>query len=239
MSIKNILFDLDGTLLPMDQDYFISTYLGALAKKMICRGYDPKDFAATIMQGIKVMIKNDGSVTNETAFWNMYTSVYGERSRDDEEFLRVFYETEFQQFRSICGYEPRAKSLIDKIKASGLRLVLATNPLFPRIATESRIKWAGLDYNDFELVTTYENIGYSKPYPEYYTEIAKRLNMDPAECLMIGNDVRDDMSALLSGMNVFLLTDGLINVKNVDISVYPNGNFDALVKHIDSIIEQR
>ncbi len=237
MAIKNILFDLDGTLLPMDQDYFISTYLGELSKKMTHMGYDPKHFADTIMQGIVVMIKNDGSITNEEAFWKLYTRVYGKDSRaTDEPFLQKFYETDFQTFRSLCGYEPKAKMLIDKIKSAGLRVVLATNPLFPRIATESRVRWAGLNFDDFELVTTYENIGYSKPYPAYYAEIAKRLGMDPPECLMVGNDVRDDMSASLAGMKVFLLTDGLINKKNADISVYDRGSFDDLIKYIDNII---
>ena len=238
MAIKNILFDLDGTLLPMDQDYFISTYLGELSKKMIEMGYDPKHFADTIMQGIVVMIKNDGSVSNEDAFWKHYSSVYGEDARTkDEPFLERFYENDFPGFQSLCGFEPMSKMLVDKIRSAGLRTVLATNPLFPRIATETRMRWAGLSYDDFELVTTYENIGYSKPYPAYYTEIAQRLGMDPEECLMVGNDVRDDMSAALAGMKVFLLCDGLINKKNADISVYDRGNFDDLIDYIDKIIK--
>ena len=42
MSIKMILFDLDGTLLPMDQNHFVKTYFGALAKKLAPLGYDPE-----------------------------------------------------------------------------------------------------------------------------------------------------------------------------------------------------
>ena len=34
MSINAILFDLDGTLLPMDQDLFMKYYFGELAKKL-------------------------------------------------------------------------------------------------------------------------------------------------------------------------------------------------------------
>lgn len=36
----------------------------------------------------------------------------------------------------------------------------------------------------------------------------------PKNVLMVGNDVRDDMSAADVGMKVFLLTDCLINKKN-------------------------
>ena len=34
MNIKVILFDLDGTLLPMDQEVFVKSYFGLLAKKL-------------------------------------------------------------------------------------------------------------------------------------------------------------------------------------------------------------
>ena len=144
-------------------------------------------------------------------------------------------QNEFQAFKSVCGFEPRSNELIKKLKRKGFRLVLATNPLFPRIATESRIKWAGLDKDDFEFITTYENIGFSKPNPLYYSDIAMRLGMKSNECLMIGNDVRDDMAALEVGMDAFLLTDGLINIKNVDITQYQNGSFSDLEAYLDTL----
>ena len=46
---------------------------------------------------------------------------------------------------------------------------------------------------------------------------------------MVGNDVSEDMEAAsAAGMQVFLLTDCLINRKERDIRVYPNGGFDEL-----------
>ena len=52
---------------------------------------------------------------------------------------------------------------------------------------------------------------------------------------MVGNDVSDDMVADGLGMQVFLLTDCLINKENVDISAYPNGNFNALIDFIQNL----
>ena len=49
---------------------------------------------------------------------------------------------------------------------------------------------------------------------------------------MVGNDVGEDMIARDLGMQVFLLTDCLINRKEKDISVYPNGSFDELMDYI-------
>ena len=111
-------------------------------------------------------------------------------------------------------------------------MVLATNPVFPSVATYARIAWAGLENEDFELITTYENIGYCKPNPDYYTEIAKRIGVDPSECLMVGNDTSDDLSAAKAGMDVFILTDCLINKGSVDLEGVPHGDFDALFEYI-------
>ena len=93
--------------------------------------------------------------------------------------------------------------------------------------------WAGLEPSDFELYTTYENIGFCKPNPEYYREIIKRLDAKPEETLMVGNDVEEDMEAgMAAGMNVFLLTDCLINRERRDINQYPRGSFEQLMGYI-------
>ena len=94
------------------------------------------------------------------------------------------------------------------------------------------MRWAGLNQDDFELYTTYENIGCCKPNLDYYREILRRIGCQPEECLMVGNDVGDDMCARELGMDVFLLTDCLINKENADISVYPNGSFQELLDYI-------
>jgi hypothetical protein len=47
---------------------------------------------------------------------------------------------------------------------------------------------------------------------------------------MVGNDVTEDMVAKTLGMEVFLVTDCLINKENQDISQYPNGSFPQLLQ---------
>ena len=113
-----------------------------------------------------------------------------------------------------------------------MRVILATNPIFPAVATRARIRWAGLDESDFEFVTSYENSCHCKPNPEYYRDILNRLGIDPEGCLMVGNDAVEDTAAKKLGMDVFLLTDCLIN-KGVDITGYPQGSFDDLMAYIE------
>ena len=235
MQIKAILFDLDGTLLPMDQDIFINAYFGGLSRKMAPHGYAPDALINAIWAGTKAMIKNDGSCTNEQAFWNCFCSILGEQARSTEPILQEFYETDFQKVQQVCGYTAESAALVNWLKGQGLRIILATNPIFPAIATESRIRWAGMQPSDFELYTTYENSSYCKPNPDYYRDILAQMDVPPEECLMVGNDVGEDMVTRKLGMQVFLLTDCLINKNDEDLSQYPHGGYPELLEYIRSL----
>ncbi len=235
MSIKAILFDLDGTLLPMDQDEFVNTYFGFLAKKMAGYGYEPKSLISAVWAGTKAMILNNGQKTNENAFWDKFCSLMGEDKRNDIPIFESFYEVEFQQAQAVCPKNEKAALTVNALKETGFKLVLATNPIFPQIATKSRIKWAGLNETDFEFYTTYENSFYSKPSLMYFKDILSQLSLSADECLMVGNDVGDDMVAKKLGMKVFLLTDCLINKDDEDISQYSNGSFDELLEYVKTL----
>ena len=227
-----ILFDLDGTLLPMDQDQFTYTYFKELAVKLAPLGFDPKALAGNIWAGVAAMVKNDGSVTNEEAFWREFSHIYGETVRNYIPVFEEFYANEFQKAQSVCGFSPESKEIVEKIKKAGYQVVLATNPIFPAIATQSRIRWAGLEPEDFLCYTTYENCSFSKPNPKYYEELLAKLGLDPKECLMVGNDVTEDGAVKALGMDVFFLTDCLINKEEKDISGEFHGSFADLEKFI-------
>ena len=199
MKYTHVLFDLDGTLLPMDQDVFVKAYFGLLARRMAPRGYDPRELVNAIWQGTAAMVGNDGSRTNEQVFWQVFRSLFGEAVMRDMPVFEAFYRNEFQQVAEVCGKNPAAAELVGDLQKRGLRLVLATNPLFPAVATHSRIRWAGLSPADFELITTYENTCFCKPNPAYYRDIASRCGLDPAACLMVGNDAAEDGAAALAG----------------------------------------
>ncbi len=230
-----VLFDLDGTLLPLDQDRFINEYFKSLANYMAQYGYEPKLFAKTIYDCCMLMLANDGKETNEKVFWHGFTKVYGEGSLEDIPYFNEYYRTAFQSLKAICGFNPAARETVYRLKQAGIRVILATNPVFPAAATEARIRWAGLEHTDFEAYTTYENSYRCKPSKEYYADVLNKAGVRPEECIMVGNDVSDDMPAKELGMRVFLLTDCLINRKNVDISRYEHGSYYQLNQYLDQI----
>ena len=216
----------------MDQDVFVNSYFKRLAAKLVPYGYEPQQLIEAIWKGTGAMIMNNGACTNEQAFWHVFAKIYGEGCLQHIPVFDDYYHNEFQSVAGDCGYNPRAAQCIAQLKQKGYRLALATNPIFPAIATESRMRWAGLNKDDFELYTTYENSRYCKPNLDYYRAILKQLNVEPGDCLMVGNDVSDDMVVRELGMQVFLLTDCLINKDNVDISQFPHGSFEELLAFI-------
>lgn len=234
--ITTVLFDLDGTLLPMDQNQFMEAYFGLMVKKMAEYGYEPKQLVKSIWDGTMHMVKNDGSKTNEDVFWDRFNEIYGEDIKEKHHHIfEDYYLNNFPNVKAVCGFNPDAKATVLKLKEAGLRVALATNPIFPRIATEERIRWTGLTPSDFELYTTYENEKYAKPNPKYYLDILKRLDVLPQECIMVGNDVQEDMIAAELGMKVFLITDTLINKTSEDISHFPQGSFNDLIDYINKL----
>lgn len=232
MSIKNVLFDLDGTLLPMDMEEFTNGYFAMLTQKLAPRGYDPKKLVDAIWAGTGAMVKNDGSRTNEAAFWAKFAQIFGEESLKDMPLFEEFYGKEFQQARKFCGYNQWAAKAVRAIRDSGRRVVLATNPIFPSAATESRLRWVGLEPSDFELCTTYEDCRYCKPNVNYYRDLLDRLDMRAEDCLMVGNDMTEDAAAAELGMQVFFIPDCLINKEGKDLNAWPHGSFEDLIRFV-------
>ncbi|MDE7435350.1 MAG: DegV family EDD domain-containing protein [Lachnospiraceae bacterium] len=230
--LTTILFDLDGTLLPMDQEEFIKSYFNKLAVKLAPYGYEADSLVSAIWQGIDAMVMNDGSRTNEECFWDSFASRFGAKVYTHKFIFEEFYLNEFQEVAKSCGFTSKAKDTVDVMRRAGYQIALATNPVFPAVATESRIRWAGLDPSDFVWYTTYENCRHCKPNPEYYRDVLSHLNVTPEECLMVGNDVAEDMIAAALGMPVFLLTDCLINKMEADLNQYPHGGFSELITYI-------
>lgn len=215
--MNTVLFDLDGTLLPMDQDHYIEAYLNMLGEHFAA-DYDPEALREAILRGTGAMIQNDGSRTNETCFWQVFSAALGAGVSGRKADFDAFYRERYNDLRSAAGFTPLAAETVKALKEKGYSLILASNPLYPEIATRARMRWAGLREEDFLLVTAYEKFSYCKPNILYYREILAICGREPRDCLMVGNDVDEDLCAAEIGLETWLLTDWLINRQNRDIS---------------------
>lgn len=215
--------DLDGTLLPFDQEEFIASYFKRLCQRMAPMGYAPDDVVNATWAATKAMVKNDGAALNSERFWDVYTAQMDDAILGEKDVLDEFYGGTFHEVREVLRGESCAKALVDTLKAKGYTVVLATSPIFPEVAVRSRLSWCGLTPEDFALVTHYDNCHFCKPNPAYYREILQTIGKAPEECLMIGNNVVEDMVAAEVGVKTYLVTGFVENPANADTSVFEQG----------------
>lgn len=227
--ITTCLFDLDGTLLQMDQRVFMKAYLTEFTSKCTQLGLDAEQALRAFHAGVDAMIGNAGEKTNEEAFWQVFSDVLGYHVDSRREAFIEFYSQEFRRVRSFVNPSVLSPLIVEAVREKGYRTVLATNPLFPQAGTHERISWAGLSPEMFDLITTYEDYSFTKPHLGYYRQILDRLDVEAEECLMIGNDVVEDMIVRSMGMHVFLVTDNLINRSGADISDFTRGTLSDLL----------
>lgn len=236
MKYQGILFDLDGTLLPMDNDEFIKGYLGLLSRAVADLGYTPDTMIPTMWKGVAAMVKNDGSRSNFDIFWEHFSKAFGNAVYDHIPRFDAFYSDPngFHKAKAFTSPTPLSKKAVAAARAKADCVVLATNPFFPRVAVESRLSWVGLTPADFDLVTTYENSHSCKPNPAYYREICQKLSLDPTRCLMIGNNADEDVrAARATGMDTYLLTDCLI--AEGELPEGPAGSFAQLLEFLHQL----
>ena len=213
--IEAIFFDLDGTLLPMDQSYFIKKYFQGLAAFGAGLGIDPKKLVEGTLAGTEVMINNDGTRTNKEAFWDTYFSYVGEKDEQLPSKIDGFYIDGFKALKEHTSSNPLAATMVSLAHMNDRKVVLATNPVFPMAAQLERISWLGLSALDFDYITSYDNSTFCKPNPQYYLEICEKIGVRPENCIMLGNDESDDMKgASQAGMRCFLITDHRIMSNN-------------------------
>lgn len=238
MKYQAILFDMDGTLVPMDTDSFIRVYFGALAKELCPLGVAPKALTEAVWSGTAAMVKNDGRVNNREVFWRTFSELTG---LDAERFIPAadaFYSEGFHAARAATQPNPLAAEAVRLARQLADKVILATNPLFPMAGQITRMSWVGLKPDDFDLVTSYESDHFCKPNPAYYLSICERMGLDPHACLMIGNDEGEDMRAAASvGMDTYLVNDCRIPAKDY---VYdgPCGTFAQLVEFLGTETEK-
>lgn len=207
--LKAVLFDLDDTLLGNDMDRFLPGYfdlLGRFAEK-----YLPRDqFLPELLASTEAMIRNvDPALSNRDVFWQTFVQRTGLDAAELEAFFEQFYRNQFLQLRNRTEKRPFAAELVQFCLDHNLKVVVATNPLFPLIAIEARLDWAGLplDEYDFALVTGYENMHAAKPQTAYYSEILAKIGCAPEEALMVGNDWEADILPAYSvGIQTFWLS---------------------------------
>ena len=234
MCYKAIMFDLDGTLLPLNQKEFVKEYFKLLAKDTSSYLSFESLYSSTFL-GVEAMVKNDGKLLNKEVFWKVFEKASAISSMVFEPICDNFYRNGFKKAKDLTHENPLAKKALDIAHQKADKVILATNPVFPLIAQETRLDFIGLKASDFDYITSYENVGFAKPNPKYYLDICKKINCNPEECLMIGNDEYEDMYASsVVGFDTYLVLGYEILSKDYPYSG-KKGDFKEMVEMLEGI----
>lgn len=210
--MKTILFDLDGTLLSMDAEKFERTYLGSLID-FYKEKSEPKALSHALGKSIYNMIASDDlTKTNEQVFFESFSKLVDSTVYDHVlETMDTYYNNNFNCVKEITSFSPSLVEAVRNLRKKGHKVILATNPLLPKIATDKRIEWAGFKLDDFDHITRFEEYHTCKPNINYYKEIIERCDLDPSNCIMVGNDIQEDGVSKDLGMKLWIINDDLID----------------------------
>jgi len=223
--LRAVLFDLDNTLIHFGERQFFQGYIPAVAR--VFADVMPGDlFLERLLSSTGMVLNNNGRMLNVDCFMSAFCKGY-EAQRDElwKRFTR-FYETEYDQFRSLASVPVGVRDMLLQLRERSLKLVIASNPLWPSIAQNKRLAWAGLGDLEFDLVTHIENMTRCKPNVEYYHEVCTKIGERPEACLMVGNDPVNDMVVGTIGMKTYLVTDSDaagLEVSRTTYGVPPSG----------------
>ena len=232
--MKAILFDLDGTLLPMDIEQFMKLYFYEMHKNFEDI-MDMETLVGHVMKATAIMVKDTSLRTNEEVFMDAYELLTGADMEAHKKRWDAFYDGGYRNVKASSKTSQQMIESVRQLKEKGYQLVLVTNPLFPKYAITQRIGWAGLSVEDFDYVTSFEQNRYCKPQLKIYEEVLEHLSLDAKDCMMVGNDVDEDMIAGQLGMTTYLVTEHMLNRSDGPINVDHQGDYDAFLKYVMSL----
>ncbi len=208
--IKTVLFDLDGTLLPIDMKKFLSIYFEEMGMHF-SEHIDPELLTQYVWKATSDLVNNRDKRTNAEVFWDSFKQLTGNHPELVEEKFTPFYDGSYKKTKVATSPSITMQKAVAHLLEKGIKVIVATNPLFPESAVHDRIRWAGLNPEDFSYISSLEKNCHCKPNTAFYEEIVDHQDLNPSECMMVGNDAKEDMVARELGMTTYLVTDHLIN----------------------------
>lgn len=185
--------DLDGTLLRLS-DQFIPQYLEDVDRWVAPRlGVSGQLSQAVMATTLWVVSQNHENTLLADAFYTQFTVRTGLDRVAVQAVFEQYYSEQFPKLQHLGRPMPGMMGFLAQLRRLDLKIALLTSPLFPRVAIEERLRWAGIEGFPFDWISCFEIVHASKPHPAYYEEAARQFDISPQYWLMVGNDLVEDI----------------------------------------------
>jgi FMN phosphatase YigB (HAD superfamily) len=188
-----VLTDLDDTLISTNMDQYFPSYFTGLGDAL-------KDLGSkeTIQKQVHFAVhqmennQNPGKLLSEVFAENFYAPL-GTTEEAHKEAIFAYYREEYPKLKALTAFRPEAPELVKWCEEQSITVAIATNPVFPDLATRARVEWAGLEPDAFPFYTTYDTFHFTKPNMAYYAECLGRMGWPEGKVVMIGDDPMRDI----------------------------------------------
>jgi HAD superfamily hydrolase (TIGR01509 family) len=208
--IRAVLFDMDGVL--ADSEHLIN----AAAVQMFHElgvAVQPLDFKPFIGTG-------------ENRYLGGVAAKYGV-ALDLEQAKRRTYEIYLSLVPRELKVFPGACELVRACRAAGLRLALASSA--DRIKIDANLRHIGLPIEFWDAVVTAEDVEHRKPAPDIFLAAARKMGIDPRECVVVEDAINGIQAARSAGMRCVAVAQSfpadqlsqadLVRVRTADITL--------------------
>ncbi len=186
--IKAVIFDMDGVLVD-------SVSCNIESFRVLLKEYGV-DYS---VDKHKELIGN--SLKDQIAFWKREYNI--DEAIDEQEFSRKAFEIQ-KQLMKYCKIDPGLLVLLNNLKAKKLLMGIGTSSTKSR--AETILKSLEI-YKYFSTLITAEDVKEYKPNPAIFLSVAKKLKVQPGECVVI----EDASSGIEAAKRAGMKTIGLIN----------------------------
>lgn len=237
--IKAIFFDLDGTLLPLNERKFAKIYFKTLYKKVKFLKISKMNFFKALYKGALAQVKNDGTRTNEEVFWESIKNTLGMDLSIYKDVLNEYYNTSYLKTKRATKPCLESKKIVEFCRENGLKTILSTNPIFPRLAVLNRMNFVNLKEEDFDYITNYSNSTCCKPNSLYFEKLLETLNLKAEEVILFGNnEIEDAKCAREIGIKCYLIERCLISQNKKKDITYPIIKIEEVIPTIKKEISR-
>lgn len=237
MNNLTLLLDLDDTLLATHMENFLPAYFQALSAAL-ADYVPPERMLPVLMQAVQAMMTNrDPALTLQEVFDAHFFLPLGLERALVQPAIDDFYAHDFPKLQALTNTIAEAHDFLDWAFQQGYRVAIATNPLFPRVAIDWRLRWAGFPPEDwpFALISSYETFHFTKDSALYYTELMARLGWPDGPVVMVGDDeMLDKRTALAAGLPFFWIG----NPQRPQAQLLGGGSLDDLRRLLASVTSQ-